>query len=90
MGKGKVLKTTISLLGKIDPSLSRALEKAQKKSRDTGNSMSKTMKNAGAAMTKSIKGYAKTAIAAFASISAAAKLKEFAKECITEAKAAIE
>lgn len=90
MGKGKVLKTTISLLGKIDPSLSRALEKAQRKSRDTGNSMSKTMKNAGASMTKSIKGYAKTAIAAFASISAAAKLKEFAKECITEAKAAID
>lgn len=90
MGKGKVLKTTISLLGKIDPSLAKALDKAQKKARDSGNSMSKTMKNAGASMTKTIKGYAKTAIAAFASISAAAKLKEFAKECMTEAKAAID
>lgn len=90
MGKGKVLKTTISLLGKIDPSLTKALDKAQKKARDSGNSMSKNMKNAGAAMTKTIKGYAKTAIAAFASISAAAKLKEFAKECMTEAKAAID
>lgn len=90
MGKGKVLKTTISLLGKIDPSLSKALDKAQKKARDSGNSMSKTMKNAGASMTKTIKGYAKTAIAAFASISAAAKLKEFAQACMTEAKAAID
>lgn len=90
MGKGKVLKTTISLLGKIDPSLTKALDKAQKKARDSGNSMSRNTKRAGAAMTKTIKGYAKTAIAAFASISAAAKLKEFAKECMTEAKAAID
>lgn len=90
MGKGKVLKTTISLLGKIDPSLSRALSKAQKQSSNTGKSMSKNMKNAGAAMTKTVKGFAKTAVAAFASISAAAKLKEFAQACITEAKAAID
>lgn len=86
MGKGKVLKTTISLLGKIDPSLGKALSKAQKKSRDTGNGMSKNMKNAGSAMTKSIKGFAKTAMAAFAGVSAAAKLKDFANECITAAK----
>lgn len=90
MGKGKVLKTTISLLGKIDPSLNRALSKAQKQSANTGKSMSKNMKNAGAAMTKTVKGFAKTAVAAFASISAAAKLKEFAQACITEAKAAID
>ena len=90
MGKGKVLKTTISLLGKIDPSLNRALSKAQKQSANTGKSMSNNMKNAGAAMTKTVKGFAKTAVAAFASISAAAKLKEFAQACITEAKAAID
>lgn len=90
MGKGKVLKTTISLLGKIDPSLSRALSKAQKQSSNTGKNMANTMKNAGAAMTKTIKGYAKTAIAVFSSISAAAKLKEFARECVVAAKAAID
>lgn len=90
MGKGKVLKTTISLLGKIDPSLSRALSKAQKQSGKTGKTMSKNMKDAGAAMTKSVKGFAKTAVAVFASISAAAKLKEYAQECVTAAKAQIE
>ncbi|MGN0337898.1 MAG: hypothetical protein ACI4EE_10435 [Lachnospiraceae bacterium] len=90
MGKGKVLKTTISLLGKIDPSLNRALSKAQKQSANTGKSMSKNMKNAGAAMTKTVKGFAKTAVAVFASISAAAKLKEYAQECVTAAKAQIE
>lgn len=90
MGKGKVLKTTISLLGKIDPSLTRALSKAQKQSSNTGKSMSKNMKNAGAAMTKTVKGFAKTAVAVFASISAAAKLKEYAQECVTAAKAQIE
>lgn len=90
MGKGKVLKTTISLLGKIDPSLNRALSKAQKQSSNTGKSMSKNMKNAGAAMTKTIKGFAKTATAVFASISAAAKLKQYAQECVTAAKAQIE
>lgn len=90
MGKGKVLKTTISLLGKIDPSLNRALSKAQKQSNNTGKSMSKSMKNAGAAMTKSVKGFAKTAVAVFASISAAAKLKQYAQECVTAAKAQIE
>ena len=90
MGKGKVLKTTISLLGKIDPSLTRALSKAQKRSSNTGKSMSKNMKNAGAAMTKTVKGFAKTAVAVFASISAAAKLKEYAQECVTAAKAQIE
>lgn len=86
MGKGKVLKTTISLLGKIDPSLGKSLSKAQKQAQDTGKGMSKNMKNAGAAMTKSIKGFAKTAMAAFAGLSAAAKLKDFANECITAAK----
>ena len=90
MGKGKVLKTTISLLGKIDPSLNRALSKAQKQSANTGKSMSNNMKNAGAAMTKTVKGFAKTAVAVFASISAAAKLKEYAQECVTAAKAQIE
>lgn len=90
MGKGKVLKTTISLLGKIDPSLTRALSRAQKQSDNTGKSMSKSMKNAGAAMTKTVKGFAKTAVAVFASISAAAKLKEYAQECVTAAKAQIE
>ncbi len=90
MGKGKVLKTTISLLGKIDPSLNRALSKAQKQSSNTGKSMSKNMKNAGAAMTKTVKGFAKTAVAVFASISAAAKLKEYAQECVTAAKAQID
>lgn len=90
MGKGKVLKTTISLLGKIDPSLTRALSKAQKQSDNTGKSMSKNMKNAGNAMTKTVKGFAKTAVAVFASISAAAKLKEYAQECVTAAKAQIE
>ncbi|MCI7108030.1 MAG: hypothetical protein MR945_09135 [Agathobacter sp.] len=90
MGKGKVLKTTISLLGKIDPSLGKALSKAQKKSRDTGNGMSKNMKNAGSAMTKSIKGFAKTAMAVFASISAVSKLKDYANECVTAAKAQID
>ncbi len=101
MGKGKVLKTTISLLGKVDPSLKTALSKAQKQSDDTGKSMVKSMKNAGAAMTKgmkntgavmtkTVKGFAKTAIAAFAGIAAAARLKEFAQQCITEAKEAID
>lgn len=90
MGKGRVLKTTISLLGKVDPSLHNALSKAQKQSDTTGKSMVKGMKNAGTAMTKTIKGFAKTAIAAFAGISAAARLKEFAKQCITEAKEAID
>lgn len=90
MGKGKVLKTTISLLGKVDPSLSRALSRAQKQSENTGKSMSNNMKNAGAAMTKSVKGFAKTAVAVFASLSAAAKLKEYAQECVTAAKAQIE
>lgn len=90
MGKGKVLKTTISLLGKIDPSLNRALSKAQKQSGNTGKNMSKNMKNAGAAMTKTIKGFAKTATAVFASISAAVKLKQYAQECVTAAKAQIE
>lgn len=90
MGKGKVLKTTISLLGKIDPSLGKSLSKAQKQAQDTGKGMSKNMKNAGAAMTKSIKGFAKTAMAVFASISAASKLKDYANECVTAAKAQIE
>lgn len=90
MGKGKVLKTTISLLGKIDPSLTRALSKAQKQSSNAGKSMSKNMKSAGAAMTKTVKGFAKTAVAVFASISAAAKLKEYAQECVTAAKAQID
>lgn len=90
MGKGKVLKTTISLLGKIDPSLNRALSKAQKQSSNTGKNMAKNMKNAGAAMTKTVKGFAKTAVAVFASISAAAKLKQYAQECVTAAKAQIE
>ena len=90
MGKGRVLKTTISLLGKIDPSLNRALSKAQKQSDTTGKSMAKGMKNAGAAMTKTIRGFAKTAVAVFASISAAAKLKEYAQECVTAAKAQID
>lgn len=90
MGKGKVLKTTISLLGKIDPSLTRTLSKAQKQSDNTGKSMSKNMKNAGAVMTKTLKGFAKTAVAVFASISAAAKLKEYAQECVIAAKAQIE
>lgn len=90
MGKGKVLKTTISLLGKIDPSLGKSLSKAQKQAQDTGKGMSKNMKNAGSAMTKSIKGFAKTAVAVFASISAASKLKDYANECVTAAKAQIE
>lgn len=90
MGKGKVLKTTISLLGKIDPSLTRTLSKAQKQSDNTGKSMSKNMKNAGAAMAKTLKGFAKTAVAVFACISSAAKLKEYAQECVTAAKAQIE
>lgn len=90
MGKGKVLKTTISLLGKIDPSLNRALSKAQSQSKNTGRHMSKNMKNAGDAMTKTVKGFAKTAVAVFASISAAAKLKEYAQECVTAAKAQID
>lgn len=90
MGKGKVLKTTISLLGKIDPSLNRALSKAQKQSSNTGKNMAKNMKNAGTAMTKTVKGFAKTAVAVFASISAAAKLKQYAQECVAAAKAQIE
>lgn len=90
MGKGRVLKTTISLLGKIDPSLNRALSKAQKQSKSTGNSMANNMKNAGSAMGKSIKGFAKTAVAVFASIKAATKLKEYAQECVTAAKAQID
>ncbi len=90
MGKGRVLKTTISLLGKVDPSLHNALSKAQKQSGTTGKSMAKGMKNAGAAMTKTIKGFAKTAVAVFASISAAVKLKQYAQECVTAAKAQID
>lgn len=90
MGKGKVLKTTISLLGKVDPSLGRSLAKAQKQSSKTGKSMSNNMKTAGAAMGKTIKGFAKTAVAVFATIRAASKLKEYAQECVTAAKAQID
>lgn len=90
MGKGKVLKTTFSLLGKLDPSVQRSFSKALKTSKDSGKGMSKHMKDAGASMTSSVKGFAKKAIAAFAGISAAAKLKEFAQTCITEAKEAID
>ena len=36
MGKGKVLKTTISLLGKIDPSLGKSISKAKKQAQNTG------------------------------------------------------
>lgn len=94
MAKGKVLSTVISLGGKVDPSLINAVNKSKSKTAGAAKAMSKAMtessKIAGKAMSKSFRSMATGALKVFAVIKAIGRLKDFATETMTAAKAQLD
>ncbi len=91
---GKILNTVISLGGKVDGTLLKALNKTKNQTQNTAKSMQKAMgegtKVAAKAMTKSLTSVATGALKIFGAIKAISKLKDFASETVTAAKAQIE
>lgn len=94
MAKGKTLSTVISLAGKVDGSLLKALNKSKTQTASAAKAMSKSMsdstKVASQAMGKSIKSVATGALKIFGVLKAITKLKDYARETVTAAKAQLE
>lgn len=90
----KELKTIISFGGKMDPSLNRALKASQSSATKASQKISSKLKNdsssASASMTGHFKKVAGTIMGIYTAIKAAGKLKQFAQDSITAAKAQIE
>lgn len=90
----KELKTSITFGGKIDSSLSKALRAAESKSAASSRKINKTFKgdttSVASTMSAAFKKVAVTAMTIWTAAKAVARLKDFAKECITAAKAQIE
>jgi phage-related protein len=98
LAKGKELSTNITLRGKVDPSLNKALSDTKSQASNAARAMSKSLsKNmtdgtriATKAMTKSLKSVAIGAVKIFGAIKALAGLKNYASETLTAAKAQLE
>jgi phage-related protein len=94
LAKGKILSTIISFGGKVDGSLLKALNQSKSQANKTAKSMNKVMsdstKAAGKAMTNSFRSAAAGALKVYAVVKSLSRLKDFARETITAAKAQIE
>lgn len=94
MAKGKTLSTVISLGGKVDGSLGKALKASKSQAASAAKAMSKSMTastaSAGRAVSKTMHSMAKGALAVFGVLKAITKLKDFASEAMTAAKAQLE
>lgn len=105
MAKGKVLSTVISLAGKVDGSLLKAVNKSKSQTVAAAKVMSQSMTNstkamskamaastqaAGKAMNKSFRSMAAGALKVYGVIKAIGRLKDFATETMTAAKAQLD
>lgn len=94
MAKGKTFQTTISLGGRVDGSLTKALNASKVKAADVAKAISKStttgMKAANKAVVGSFKSMATGALKLYGAVKAIAKLKDYASETITAAKAQLE
>ncbi len=94
MAKGKIFQTTISLGGKVDGSLTKALNASKSKAASAAKAISKSttagMNAANKAVVKSFHSMAAGALKLYGAVKAIAKLKEFASETITAAKAQLD
>lgn len=94
MAKGKILKTTISLAGRVDGSLLKALNSSKSNAANAakaiGKSTAASMNAANKAVVKSFHSMASGAVKLYAAVKAIGSLKEYASETITAAKAQLE
>lgn len=94
MAKGRVLSTVISLGGKVDGSLLKALNKSQGQTNKAAKAMNKSLSDnsraAGKVMSGAFKQAATGVFKVFAVVKSLSALKSYASETLTAAKAQIE
>lgn len=94
LAKGKTLSTVIKLGGKVDESLIKSINKTKSQTASAAKAMSKAMSQstmaASKAMSKSLKSMATGALKLFAVLKGISRLKDFANETMTAAKAQLE